>query len=122
LQSQHEYKQQQYDNTGQNKQETTKRKRNESVWSFNTQTRIPVSLHTAFSVETHLTEGQWLEEQVETHLAERQWLQEQVETHLAERQWPEEQVNMSKLRMFRVGSRRPTISRTGGQHLVPLKH
>jgi hypothetical protein len=73
-------------------------------------------------VETHLAEGQWLEEQVETHLAEGQWLEEQVETHLAEGQWLEEQVNMLKLRMFWVGIRRPTVSRTEGQNSVPLKN
>jgi hypothetical protein len=44
-----------------------------------------------------------------------------VETNLAERQSLGEQVHMSKLRMFQVGIRRPTISRTEGQHLVPLK-
>jgi hypothetical protein len=44
-----------------------------------------------------------------------------VETHLAEGQWLEEQVNMVKLRMFRVGTRRPAVSRTEGQHRGPLK-
>jgi hypothetical protein len=34
----------------------------------------------AFRIETHLAEGQWLEEQVETHLGEGQWLEEHVET------------------------------------------
>jgi hypothetical protein len=44
-----------------------------------------------------------------------------VETHLAVRQWLEDQVNMLKLRTFRVETRRPTILRTEGQYLVPLK-
>jgi hypothetical protein len=44
-----------------------------------------------------------------------------VETHLAEGQWLEEQVNMVKLRMLRVGTRRPTIPMTEGQHLVEIK-
>jgi hypothetical protein len=55
--------------------------------------KISVSLHTAFAVETRLTEGQWLEEQLKT----------------------------VKLPMFRAGTRRPTVSRTEGQHLAPLK-
>jgi hypothetical protein len=55
--------------------------------------KISLSLHTAFTVETHLAERQWLE------------------TH----------VHMVKLRMFRVGIRKPTISRTEGQHLVPIE-
>jgi hypothetical protein len=40
-----------------------------------------------------------------------------LETHVAEGQWLEEQVNMVKLPIFRVGTRRPTVSRTKGQHL-----
>jgi hypothetical protein len=44
-----------------------------------------------------------------------------AETHLAEGQWLKEQLNVVKLRMFRVGTRRPTVSRTEGQCLVPLK-
>jgi hypothetical protein len=55
--------------------------------------KIPVSLQTVFEVETCLAVGKWLEEQV----------------------------NMLKLRMLRLGTRRPTISRTYGQHLVPIK-
>jgi hypothetical protein len=43
-----------------------------------------------------------------------------VETHLAEGQWLEEQVNVLKLGMLRVGTRRPSIFRTD-EHLVPLK-
>jgi hypothetical protein len=39
LQSQHEYQQHQYDNTGQNKG-TTKTKKNGSLQVFNTQTRV----------------------------------------------------------------------------------
>jgi hypothetical protein len=44
-----------------------------------------------------------------------------IETQLAEGQWLEEQVNVLKLRMFRVGTRRPTVSRTEGQYLVQIK-
>jgi hypothetical protein len=44
-----------------------------------------------------------------------------AETHLAEGQWLKKQVNMVKLRMFRAGTRRPTVSRAEGQYLVPLK-
>jgi hypothetical protein len=55
--------------------------------------KISVDLQTAFAVETHLTEGQWLKEEL----------------------------NVVKLRMFRVGERMPTVSRTEGQCLVPLK-
>jgi hypothetical protein len=44
-----------------------------------------------------------------------------AETHLAEGQWLKEQLNVVKLRMFRVGTRVPTVSRTEGQYLVPLK-
>jgi hypothetical protein len=55
--------------------------------------KISVDLLTAFAAETHLAEGQWLKEQL----------------------------NVVKLRMFRVGTRMPTVSRTEGQCLVPLK-
>jgi hypothetical protein len=44
-----------------------------------------------------------------------------AETHLAEGQWLEEQLNMVKLSMFREGTRMPTVSRREGQHLAPLK-
>jgi hypothetical protein len=44
-----------------------------------------------------------------------------AETHLAEGQWLKEQLNMVKLCMFRVGTRMPTVSRTEGQCLMPLK-
>jgi hypothetical protein len=44
-----------------------------------------------------------------------------AETHLAEGQWQEEQADMVKLRMFRAGTRMPTLSRTEGEHLVLLK-
>jgi hypothetical protein len=44
-----------------------------------------------------------------------------ADTHLAEGQWLKEQLNVVKLRMFRVGTRRPTVSRTEGQYLVPQK-
>jgi hypothetical protein len=44
-----------------------------------------------------------------------------ADTHLAERQWLKEQLNMLKLRMFRLGARMPTVSKTEGQYLVPLK-
>jgi hypothetical protein len=44
-----------------------------------------------------------------------------TDTHLAEGQWLTEQLNVVKLRMFRVGTRMPTVSRLEGQHLAPLK-
>jgi hypothetical protein len=44
-----------------------------------------------------------------------------AETHLAEGKWLEEQLNVVKLRMFRVGTRMPTVSRRDGQNLTPLK-
>jgi hypothetical protein len=44
-----------------------------------------------------------------------------ADTHLAKGQWLKEQLNVVKLRMFRVGTRRPTLSRTEGQYLVPQK-
>jgi hypothetical protein len=55
--------------------------------------KISVDLQTEFAAETHLVEGQWLKEQL----------------------------NVIKLRMFRAGTRMPTVSRTEGQCLVPLK-
>jgi hypothetical protein len=55
--------------------------------------KLSVHLQTAFAAETRLDEGQWLKEQL----------------------------NIVKLRMFRVGSRMSTVSRTEGQHLVPVK-
>jgi hypothetical protein len=55
--------------------------------------KISVDLQTSFAVEIHLAEGQWLKEQL----------------------------NVLKLRVFRVGTRMPTVSRTEGQCLVPLK-
>jgi hypothetical protein len=44
-----------------------------------------------------------------------------AETQLAEGQGLKEQMNVLKLRMFRVGTRMPTVSGTGGQYLVPPK-
>jgi hypothetical protein len=44
-----------------------------------------------------------------------------VETHLAEGQRLEGHVNMVKLKTLRAGTRRPTVSRTEGQHLAPLR-
>jgi hypothetical protein len=38
-----------------------------------------------------------------------------AETHLAEGQWLKEQLNVLKLRVFRVGTRMPSVSRTEGQ-------
>jgi hypothetical protein len=55
--------------------------------------KISVDLQTAFAAETHLAEGQWLKEQLK----------------------------VVKLRMSRVGTRMPIVSRTEGQCLVPLK-
>jgi hypothetical protein len=43
------------------------------------------------------------------------------DTHLAERQWLKEQLNVVKLRMSRVGTQMPTVSRSEGQYLVSLK-
>jgi hypothetical protein len=37
-----------------------------------------------------------------------------ADTHLAEGQWLKEQLNVVKLRMFQVGTRMPTVSRTEG--------
>jgi hypothetical protein len=45
----------------------------------------------------------------------------EAETHLPVGQWLEEQLNIEKFRMFRVGTRKPTASRTEGQDLLPLK-
>jgi hypothetical protein len=42
-------------------------------------------------------------------------------SYLTQGQWLEEHVNMVKLRMFQVGTRMPTVSRTEGQHLAALK-
>jgi hypothetical protein len=50
--------------------------------------KISVHLQTAFAADTHLAEGQWLEEQL----------------------------NVVKLRMFRVGTRMPTVSRSEEQY------
>jgi hypothetical protein len=44
-----------------------------------------------------------------------------AETCLAVGQWLEEQLNIDNFRMFRVGTRNPTASRTEGQNLAPLK-
>jgi hypothetical protein len=44
-----------------------------------------------------------------------------ADTQLAEGQWLKEQLNVVKLRMFRVGTRMPTVSRTEGHYLAPLK-
>jgi hypothetical protein len=55
--------------------------------------KIPVDLQTAFAAETHQAEGQCLKEQL----------------------------NVVKLRMFRVGTRMLTVSRTEGQCLTPLE-
>jgi hypothetical protein len=44
-----------------------------------------------------------------------------ADAHLAEGQWLKEQLNVVKLRMFRVGTRRPTVFRTEGQYLAPQK-
>jgi hypothetical protein len=49
--------------------------------------KISVDLQTSFAVEIHLAEGQWLKEQL----------------------------NVLKLRVFRVGTRMPTVSRREGQ-------
>jgi hypothetical protein len=54
--------------------------------------KISVDLQTAFAADTHLAEGQWLKEQL----------------------------NVVKLRMFGVGTRMPTVSRTDGKYLMSL--
>jgi hypothetical protein len=46
----------------------------------------------------------------------------EVRTHLALGQWLEEQLNVEKPRLFQVGTRKPTASRTAGQNSVPLKN
>jgi hypothetical protein len=48
--------------------------------------KISVGLETAFAADTNLAEGQWLKEQL----------------------------SVVMLHMFRVGTRMPTVSRTGG--------
>jgi hypothetical protein len=55
--------------------------------------KISVDLQTAFAAETHLVEGQR----------------------------PKELLKLVKLRMFRIETRMPTVFRTEGQYLVPLK-
>jgi hypothetical protein len=42
--------------------------------------------------------------------------------HLAVELWLEEQLNVERFQMFRVGTRKPTASRTEGQNLVSLKY
>jgi hypothetical protein len=42
-----------------------------------------------------------------------------ADTHLAEGQGLKKQLNVVKLRMFRVGTLMPTVSRTEGQYLAP---
>jgi hypothetical protein len=44
-----------------------------------------------------------------------------TETRPDKGQWLKEQPNILKLRMFRVGTRRPAVSKTEEQHLEPLK-
>jgi hypothetical protein len=44
-----------------------------------------------------------------------------AETHLAVGQWLKQQLNIEKCRIFRVGTRKPTASRTEGQNSAPLK-
>jgi hypothetical protein len=44
-----------------------------------------------------------------------------AETRLAEGQWLELQLNMEELRMFRLGTRMPHVSRRTGKHFEPLK-
>jgi hypothetical protein len=39
-----------------------------------------------------------------------------TDTQLAEGQWLKEQLNVVKLRIFRVGTRTPTVFRTEGQY------
>jgi hypothetical protein len=96
LQSKHEYKQQQLDNTGQNKQKIGKQRKVNQLRPFRLKhdlLKISIDSQTALAADTHLAEGQWLAEQL----------------------------NMVKLHMFRVGTRRLTVSRTEGQYLVPEK-
>jgi hypothetical protein len=84
-----------------NKQIHIKRAREKKTWKNQTGflklkyelLKISTNLQTKFAAETHLSVGQWLEEQM----------------------------NIQKFRIFPVGTRKPTVSRTGGQNLVPLK-
>jgi hypothetical protein len=71
-----------------NSSKTTQGKtmKNGSTKASYTQTKISVDSQTAFAAETHLAEGLWLEEQLK----------------------------VVKLRMFRVGTRVPTVSRAEG--------
>jgi hypothetical protein len=76
--------------------ETTKQRKMDHLRLFTLNydlLKISVDLQTAFAAETHPAEGQWLKEQL----------------------------NVVKLRMFRVGTRMPTVSRTEWQYSVPLK-
>jgi hypothetical protein len=59
LQSQHEYKQQKYDSTGQNKK-NQRRQRKINQFRLYEFLHISVSVQTTVAVETHPTEGQWL--------------------------------------------------------------
>jgi hypothetical protein len=93
LQSQHEYKQQ--ENTGQNNKKTIKRKMYQlRLFKLKHELlKIFIYLQTTFAADTHLAEGQWLKERL----------------------------NVVKLRIFRVGTRMTTVSRTEGQYLMPQK-
>jgi hypothetical protein len=79
-----------------NKRKTRKQRKVDQLRLFKLEhdlLKISLDLQTAFAADAHLAEGQWLKEQL----------------------------NVVKLRMFRVGARMPTVSRTEGQYLVPLK-
>jgi hypothetical protein len=64
LQSQHKHKEQQYDSTGQNKQKTTTKNQFRLLTLKQEFLKASVHLQSVFAVETHLAEGQWLEEQL----------------------------------------------------------
>jgi hypothetical protein len=80
-QRQHDYKQQQWDNTGQNTQKNRKIDQLRLFIFQHELLKLSVHLQTAFAAETRLAEGPLLEEHV----------------------------NVVNLRMFRAGTRMPTV-------------
>jgi hypothetical protein len=83
------------DNRRQNEQKPTKIKENGSATVYYTQTWVIKNICTFRNLSA-------------------------AETYLAERQWLNEQLNVVKLRMVRVGTQIPTVSRAERQYLVPV--
>jgi hypothetical protein len=89
-------RQQRTKRTKNNKRNNKKQGKNRSTKALYTQTWVIKNigtLPTAFAAEIHLVEGQWLKEKL----------------------------NMVRLCTFRVGRRMPDVSRTKGQHTVPVE-